>query len=98
MKTSVRPFACPQAIAWLLWDSSPVQDFVHLHAGWIPVVAEADDDHAVFLGQDGLVHLPAIVQMRQHVRHFPVFLRFPLEDESQLFFFLSVMAKHGKQC
>lgn len=30
---------------------------------------EADDHHAVLLRQDGLVHLPAVVQVREHVRH-----------------------------
>lgn len=52
---------------YLLGDA--VQDLVHLHAGGVPVVAEADDDHAVLLREDGLVHLPAVVQVREHVRH-----------------------------
>ena len=39
------------------------EGLVHLHAGRVPVVAEADEDDLVLLGEDGLVHLPAILQM-----------------------------------
>ena len=46
-----------------------VQNLVHLHASGVPVVSETNDDHAVLLRKDGLVYLPAIVQMRKHVRH-----------------------------
>ncbi|CAN8008174.1 unnamed protein product, partial [Ixodes pacificus] len=46
-----------------------VEDFVHLHAGGVPVVPEADHHHPVLLRQDGLVHLPAIVEVLEHVRH-----------------------------
>ncbi|CAN7949868.1 unnamed protein product, partial [Ixodes pacificus] len=46
-----------------------VEDLVHLHAGGVPVVAEADHHHPVLLRQDGLVHLPAIVEVLEHVRH-----------------------------
>ena len=28
-----------------------------------------NDDHAVFFRKDGLIHLPAVVQVREHVRH-----------------------------
>jgi hypothetical protein len=42
---------------------------VYLHASLVPVVAEADDDEALLLGEDGLVHRPSRVQMRQQVRH-----------------------------
>jgi hypothetical protein len=32
-------------------------------------VAEADDDEALLLGEDGLVHRPTRVQMQKQVRH-----------------------------
>jgi hypothetical protein len=44
-------------------------DLVHLHAGGVPVVSEAYHYQLLGLGQDGLVHLPAVVQVRQQVRH-----------------------------
>ena len=46
-----------------------VQNLVHLHAIEVPVMSETNDDHAVFLRQNGLVYLPAIVQIQEHVRH-----------------------------
>ena len=46
-----------------------VQGLVHLHALWVPVVAEADDHHPLSFVQDGLVHLPAVGEMGKHVRH-----------------------------
>lgn len=54
-------------MAYLFGDA--VQNLVHLHARWVPVVSEADDQNSVLLRQDGLVNLPAIVEMREHVRH-----------------------------
>ncbi|CAN8003102.1 unnamed protein product, partial [Ixodes hexagonus] len=54
-------------LLYLLYDA--VEHLIHLHAGRVPVVAEADHHHPVLLRQDGLVHLPAIVQVLQHVRH-----------------------------
>lgn len=41
----------------------------YLHASLVPVVAEADDDGALLLGEDGLVDGPAGMQMRQQIRH-----------------------------
>jgi len=46
-----------------------VEAFVHLHTGWIPVVAKPDADNSILLRQDGLVDLPAIVQMLKHETH-----------------------------
>ncbi|TNN38977.1 hypothetical protein EYF80_050853 [Liparis tanakae] len=43
-----------------------VEDLVHLHACRVPVVPEADHEDPVLFGQDGLVHLPAVVEMREH--------------------------------
>lgn len=42
-----------------------VEDFVLAHAVWVPVATEADDDQAVLFGQDGLVDVPAGVEMRE---------------------------------
>lgn len=36
-----------------------VEDFVLAHAVGVPVAAEADDDEALFFGEDGLVDVPA---------------------------------------
>lgn len=44
--------------------SDAVENFVHFHACWVPVVTEADHEDSVLLRQDGLVDLPAIVEMR----------------------------------
>lgn len=41
-----------------------VQNFVHFHAGRVPVVPKADDNDSVLLGQNGLIDLPAVVEMR----------------------------------
>jgi len=46
-----------------------VQSLVHLHAFGVPIVAKPDDDYALGLVQNGLVHLPAIGEMRKHIRH-----------------------------
>ena len=51
----------------LLCDSE--QRLVHLHALGVPVVPEPDHHHTVLLRQDGLVNLPAIVEMGEHERH-----------------------------
>ena len=40
-----------------------VKRFIHDHACGVPVVAEADDDNTIFFGKDGLVHLPAVMEM-----------------------------------
>ena len=45
------------------------EEYWYLHAGLVPVVAEADDDEALLLGEDRLVHRPSRVQMRQQIRH-----------------------------
>ena len=49
--------------------ADPVECLIHLHAGRVPVVTEADDDHTILLAEDGLVDLPAVVEMAQHIRH-----------------------------
>ena len=55
---------------WLLYlFSNAVQNLIHLHASRVPVVPKPNDDHAVFFRKDGLIHLPAIMQVREHVRH-----------------------------
>ena len=41
-----------------------VKRLVHGHALTVPVVAEADDDNAVFFGLDRLVNVPARGKMR----------------------------------
>ena len=46
-----------------------VQCLIHYHTSRVPVVAEPNDNDSVFFGHDRLVHLPAIVQVLQHVRH-----------------------------
>jgi hypothetical protein len=46
-----------------------VKDFVLFHAFFIPVAAETDDYYAVVFGHDGLVDVPAGVEMGEHVRH-----------------------------
>lgn len=40
-----------------------VENFVHLHTRWVPVVSKADHKDSVLLGQNGLVDLPAIMKM-----------------------------------
>lgn len=40
-----------------------VEDLVLLHACLVPVAAEADDDEALLLGEDGLVDVPAGVEV-----------------------------------
>jgi hypothetical protein len=35
----------------------------NLHAGLVPIVAEANDDESFFLGQDGLIYSPSRVQV-----------------------------------
>ena len=55
---------------WLVYlFSYAVQNLIHLHASRVPVVPKPNDDHAVFFRKDGLIHLPAVVQVREHVRH-----------------------------
>jgi hypothetical protein len=46
-----------------------VEDFILFHALLVPVTAEADDDEAVVFGHDGLVNVPASVEVWEHVRH-----------------------------
>ena len=46
-----------------------VEDFILFHAFLVPVAAEADDDEAIVFGHDGLVDVPAGVEVREHVRH-----------------------------
>jgi hypothetical protein len=45
------------------------QDFVLLHAFLIVVTTEPDDDEAIVFGHDGLVDVPAGVEVWEHVRH-----------------------------
>ena len=52
----------------------------YLHARLVPVVAEADDDEALLLGEDGLVHRPPGVQVRQQVRHLRAALAPPVRE------------------
>lgn len=40
-----------------------------LHAGLVPIVAEADEDEALLLRQDRLIDGPAGVKVRQQIRH-----------------------------
>jgi hypothetical protein len=35
----------------------------------VPVMSEPDDDHTLLFGEDGLVDLPSIRQVWEHVRH-----------------------------
>lgn len=44
-----------------------VEEFVHLHAGWVPIGSEPEDDDTVFFGEDCLVNLPAVCQMWQEI-------------------------------
>ena len=44
--------------------SDAVEDFVHFHACWVPIVSEAYHKDPVLFRQDGLVNLPAVMEMR----------------------------------
>jgi len=46
-----------------------VEDFVLFHAFFVPVAAKPDNDYAVIFGHDGLVDVPAGVEMGEHIRH-----------------------------
>lgn len=60
----------PRAAAELRYLLSyTVEHLVHLHTGGVPVVSKANDHHAVLLRKDGLIHLPAVVQVWEHIRH-----------------------------
>lgn len=48
---------------------NPVEHFVHLHTGRVPIVSESDHHHTILFRQDRLIDLPAIRQMLQHIRH-----------------------------
>eukprot|EP00306_Pavlova_sp_CCMP459_P021172 CAMPEP_0185541328 /NCGR_PEP_ID=MMETSP1381-20130426/1892_1 /TAXON_ID=298111 /ORGANISM="Pavlova sp., Strain CCMP459" /LENGTH=184 /DNA_ID=CAMNT_0028153231 /DNA_START=988 /DNA_END=1543 /DNA_ORIENTATION=- len=48
-----------------------VECLVHLHAHGVIVVAKADHYHSILLGEDGLVHRPARVEVGQEVAHRP---------------------------
>lgn len=37
----------------------------YLHTGLIPVVAETNDDKTLLLSEDGLIHGPSRVEVRQ---------------------------------
>jgi len=39
------------------------------HACRVPIVTETYDDNTIFLRQDSLVNLPAIVKVLEHIRH-----------------------------
>lgn len=43
--------------------------YSYLHASFVPIMAETDDNSALLLRQDGLIYGPAGVQMRQKIRH-----------------------------
>lgn len=61
-----------QTVAFLNYSDlfrDAVKNFVHLHTCRVPIVSEADNQDSVLLRQDGLVDLPAVVEMWQHVRH-----------------------------
>ena len=58
------------------------EGLVHLHAVLVPIVAEADEHHFVLLAEDRLVHLPPILQVRQHKRHFEGFEVLPVDQEA----------------
>ncbi len=45
--------------------SDTVEDFVLSHAIGVPVAAEADNDEALIFGHDGLVDVPAGVEVRK---------------------------------
>jgi hypothetical protein len=45
------------------------EDFVLLHTFLIVVTTEPDDDEAVVFRHDGLVDVPAGVEVWEHVRH-----------------------------
>ena len=40
------------------------ENLVLAHARLVPVSTESDDDDAIFLGEDGLVHVPSGVKVR----------------------------------
>lgn len=41
----------------------------YLHTGLVPVVAEADEDETLLLGEDGLIDGPSRVEVGQQIRH-----------------------------
>lgn len=43
--------------------SDAVENFVHFHTRWVPVVSKPDHKNSVLLRQDGLVDLPAVMEM-----------------------------------
>ena len=51
------------------------------HAGWVGITPEPNHHHPVFLRYDGLVHLPAVIQMWKKVRHVE-FVCVVFDDES----------------
>ena len=48
---------------------APEQGLVHLHAVGVPVVAKPKQDNLVFLAENGLVDLPAVLKMGHQVGH-----------------------------
>ena len=46
-----------------------IQDFILAHAVGVPVFAKEDDYKTFVFGHDGLVDVPASVEMGVHVRH-----------------------------
>lgn len=52
-----------------LTKNSEFSLYSYLHASFVPIMAETDDNSALLLRQDGLIYGPAGVQMRQKIRH-----------------------------
>ena len=50
-----------------------VEELVHLHAGWVPVGAEAEDNDTVLFRKDGLINLPAVCEMWKEIRLYVVY-------------------------
>merc|ERR1719201_2728909 len=46
-----------------------VESLVHFHTCWVPVMTKPDENNPVLLREDGLVHLPPIVEVLQHETH-----------------------------
>ena len=49
--------------------SNRVESLVHDHALCVPIVPEADNDHAVLLGLDCFINVPARRKVWEEIRH-----------------------------
>jgi len=56
-------------VVWALGRLSFTRKSVTDHASRVPVVAETYDYNPIFLRQNGLVNLPAVMKVLQHIRH-----------------------------